>query len=665
MRKLLPYLLLAAACGSSTAQQPAPADPAAADPAAAPAEPVAAPAPAAPVGGTPRYDARTFYDTVAIDGASFSHDGTRILTSLNRTGVFNVYSIPVAGGEPTQLTQSTTDFNHSVSYFPGDDRYLYEVDAGGNELTHIWVAELDGTRKDLTPGDKLKAVFIDWSRDKKAFYIATNERDPKFFDLYRYTTDKYQRTLLFQNDGGWMVVAVSPDERWIALTKDNNNADTDIYLADRKAKPKKKGAPVAPALITRDDGMVQNQPLAFSPDGKKLLYTSDGAGEFTQARSYDLKTGKQATEATSAWDVVDYAFSENGRYRVTVTNEDARTVLAIAEAKTGTEVKPKELPPGDITGAVFDLAEKQMAFFLSSDRAPADLYVVDLATGAPRRLTTNLSPKVDPANLVDAQVVRYHSFDDREVPALLYKPRDASPTAKVPALVLVHGGPGGQSRLGYSALTQFLVNHGYGVIAVNNRGSSGYGKTFFHLDDKKHGDVDLKDCVWARHYLESLDWVDGKHIAIMGGSYGGYMVAAALAFEPDAFDAGVDIFGVTNWLRTLESIPPWWTSFRDALYAEMGDPKQDKERLTAHSPLFHAQNIKKPLLVVQGKNDPRVLKVESDELVAAVKKNGVPVDYVVFDDEGHGFLKKDNQIAAAEKIVAFLDKHLARGAAQD
>jgi dipeptidyl aminopeptidase/acylaminoacyl peptidase len=224
--------------------------------------------------------------------------------------------------------------------------------------------------------------------------------------------------------------------------------------------------------------------------------------------------------------------------------------------------------------------------------------------------------------------------------------------------VWVHGGPGGQCRVGYDPVIQFLVNHGYAVLAVNNRGSSGYGKTFFHMDDKRHGDVDLKDVVAGRRYLEGLDWVDGSRVGVIGGSYGGYMVCAALAFEPDAFDVGVDIFGVTNWVRTLESIPPWWTSFRDGLYAELGDPKTDRERLKRISPLFHAKNIRKPLLVVQGANDPRVLKVESDELVQAVRDNGVPVEYLVFPDEGHGFRKKENRIQAAEAYRRFLDRYL-------
>jgi dipeptidyl aminopeptidase/acylaminoacyl peptidase len=292
-----------------------------------------------------------------------------------------------------------------------------------------------------------------------------------------------------------------------------------------------------------------------------------------------------------------------------------------------------------------------------------DLYLVDLAATdhTPRQLTRALSTKIDRADLVEAEVVRFASYDGHEIPGVLYRPLDASPENKAPAMLWMHGGPGGQSRVGYSAAIQHLVNHGYAVFAVNNRGSSGYGKTFFHLDDRRHGEADLGDCVAARGYLESLDWVDGERVGIMGGSYGGYLVAAALAFQPEVFDVGIDIFGVTNWLRTLESIPPWWSAQRTMLYDEMGDPANDRERLQRISPLFHAANIVKPLLVVQGANDPRVLQVESDELVAAVKANGVPVEYVVFPDEGHGFSKKENQIAASQAYLEFLERHL-RGA---
>jgi dipeptidyl aminopeptidase/acylaminoacyl peptidase len=269
-----------------------------------------------------------------------------------------------------------------------------------------------------------------------------------------------------------------------------------------------------------------------------------------------------------------------------------------------------------------------------------------------------MNPEIASDNLVDAERVSYKSFDGLDIPAILYKPHNVEQGDKAPALVWVHGGPGGQSRIGYSSTIQYLVNHGYVILAVNNRGSSGYGKTFYKMDDKKHGQVDLADCVAAKDYLVGQGYVDAAKVGILGGSYGGYMVLAALTFQPQVFAVGVDLFGISNWVRTLESIPPWWEAFKEALYEEMGDPATDKERLHRISPLFHAENIQKPLMVLQGANDPRVLQHESDDIVEAAKKNGVPVEYVVFDDEGHGFRKKENRITGYKAIREFLDLHL-------
>ncbi|MEX0272754.1 MAG: alpha/beta hydrolase family protein, partial [Flavobacteriaceae bacterium] len=246
-----------------------------------------------------------------------------------------------------------------------------------------------------------------------------------------------------------------------------------------------------------------------------------------------------------------------------------------------------------------------------------------------------------------------------KIPAIYYRPHQASPENKVPDLVWVHGGPGGQSRQNFSPLIQYLVNHGYAILAVNNRGSSGYGKSFYQMDDQNHGDKDLRDCVEGKNWLAQQSDIDTEKIGIIGGSYGGYMTMAALTFAPEEFDVGVNIFGVTNWIRTLRSIPPWWESFKEALYQEMGNPNTaDSVRLKAISPLFHANKVTKPLIVLQGSQDPRVLQVESDEIVASVRKNGVPVEYVLFDDEGHGFAKKDNQVEAYGKILEFLDIYL-------
>jgi dipeptidyl aminopeptidase/acylaminoacyl peptidase len=303
-------------------------------------------------------------------------------------------------------------------------------------------------------------------------------------------------------------------------------------------------------------------------------------------------------------------------------------------------------------------SEERMAFYVSGDRSPSNLYVYEFGAKAPVRLTDSQNRQIDPTDLVDSEVVRFKSFDGTVIPSIYYKPHQASATSKVPALVWVHGGPGGQTRKGWSATIQYLVNHGYAVLGINNRGSSGYGKSFYVADDQKHGKEPLDDCVEGKKYLASLPYVDANRIGILGGSYGGYMVLAALAFRPKEFAVGVDIFGVSNWLRTLQGIPKWWEAQRLALYKEIGDPEKDEAMLREISPVFHADRIRRPLLVLQGANDPRVVKPESDDIVAAVKKNGVPVEYIVFPDEGHGFTKKKNQIEGYGAILKFLDKYL-------
>jgi dipeptidyl aminopeptidase/acylaminoacyl peptidase len=642
--------LVVAACSSPGAE---------ASRATAPHSPARATRPAA---AHPRYDAATFYATTAYQGASFSHDGKSLLVTSDESGIFNAYAVDLASGKWRALTNSTSDATNGVSWFPHDARFLFTRDQGGNELNHLFVGLPDGGAHDLTPGAKTKASFFGWARDLQSFFVLTNERDPQYFDAYRYRpaaggteiAPGFSRELLFQNPGGYDLSGVSRDGAWVALTKIHDNENSDVYVA-------RTAAPAELIHATPHEGSVSYGVEDFSPDGGTLFLSSNEDREFAAVWSYDLATGARAQVFAADWDVANYGFSEDGAWLATAVNADARTVVRVFDARTGREQALPKLPAGDITGVAFERGGKRLACYVNGDRSPSNLHLVDLATGEHRRLTNALSPAIEEAALVEAEVIRYPSFDGLAIPALLYRPHSASAAAPAPALLWVHGGPGGQSRGGYNPTIQHLVNHGYAVLAVNNRGSSGYGKTFYHLDDRGHGDVDLQDCVYARRYLESLEWVDKDKVGIMGGSYGGYMVCAALAFAPQAFDCGLDIFGVTNWIRTLESIPPWWAGIRASLYAEIGDPVTDRAVLEARSPLLHAKNIVKPLLVIQGKNDPRVLEAESQEIAAAVRANGVPVEYVLFPDEGHGFRSKANRIRASETYLAFVEKHL-RGA---
>ncbi len=600
------------------------------------------------------YTAEAFFDTTSLFLAggryAFSLDGTTILGTSDETGVYNAIALGL-DGEAEPLTRSTTDAIRGRSYFPNDDRVIVQGDQGGNELDHVYVRELDGTVVDLTPGEALKASFFGWSEDGEAFYISSNERDPSVFDLYRYETDGYERRLIFTNPG-LLLGPLSRDGRWLALDRPRTSADSDILLVDLLSDD------LEPQLITEHEGNISYSSYVFTPDSAQLVFGTNEHGEFNQAWTYTLETGETAPLLEAAWDVMFVFYSPSGRYRISAVNADALTELTILDQETGEELALKGVPDGELSQVRFNRDETAVAFGVNSDTSPVNIYVADIATGRARRITSTLNPLIDESDLVTATVERYESFDGTIIPGILYRPHQASAETPVPALVFVHGGPGGQSTRGYSATIQHLVNHGYAVFAANNRGSSGYGKTFFHMDDRRHGEEDLQDIVVARAYLESLDWVDDTRIGVMGGSYGGFMTAAALAFHPETFDVGINIFGVTNWVRTLESIPPWWEAFKEALYDEMGDPATDGERHRRISPLFHAENIVRPMLVVQGANDPRVLQVESDELVEAVRANGVTVEYVLFPDEGHGFSKRENRVSASEAYLTFLDTHL-------
>ena len=598
-----------------------------------------------------QYDAETFFDTTSIMGSSFSPNGDKILVSSDESGIYSLYAVDIKTAKKTRLTDFR-DSTYAVRYFPNDERVIFTKDSGGNERFHVYVREVDGSVKDLTPGGETRARFAGFTEDGSHFYITSNQRDAKFMDLYRVDAKSYEVTPIYQNKMGLDVGAISPDGRFIALSKNNSNKDSDVFILDTMKKTLK------PELIAGKGVEATFGPETFSRDSKALYYSTNAKGEFAQIWRYDLTSGEHRLALKDEWDVNFIYFSKSGRYQVSGVNADASTKVTVMDTKTGQSIAMPSLPAGNLRGVNFSADEKIMAFYLNSDTSPNNLFVWQVGSSNASQLTNSLSAAIDQNDLVESTIVRFKSFDGLEIPGVLYKPKQANNNNKVPALVWVHGGPGGQSRTGYSAMQQHLVNHGYAIFAVNNRGSSGYGKTFFHLDDKKHGTDDLQDIVYGKKHLQSLDWVDGDKIGIMGGSYGGFMTAAALAFEPEEFKVGINIFGVTNWVRTLNSIPPWWESFKKALYDEMGDPATDGERHRAISPLFHAKNITKPLMVIQGANDPRVLQVESDELVAAVKANGVPVEYVLFDDEGHGFTKKENRIEASNAYLKFLNTYL-------
>ena len=604
----------------------------------------------APARQVAQYTIEQFYKSSDVYGGAISSDDSKLLVTSNESGIFNAYEIDITSGQKSARTNSTKDAVFASSYVPGTHNFIYSSDKGGNEISHLYLKAGD-VDKDLTPGQNEKANFGGWSRDGKTLYYSSNKRNPQFFDQYKMDTDSWSAKMIYKNDNGFDVIAMSDNERYLVLTENLTTSSNNIYLVDQQMKQTKK--------INPDGVETNNFPLTFSNDNTTLYLITDEGSEFSYLIKYELATGNREKIYETNWDVAYMALSYNEKYRVIYVNEDGKNTLHLFDHQTGKELEFPKIDDANILGVAISRSENKMRLTVGSSKGPNNMYVYDFNTKELKRLTNTLNPEIKEEDLVAGQVVRYKSFDGLEIPAIYYKPHQADVSNKVPAVVFVHGGPGGQAGLYYFSLIQYLVNHGYAVMDVNNRGSSGYGKTFYKMDNRNHGDKDLKDVVWGKKYLASLPYIDSSKIGILGGSYGGYMTVAALCFHPDEFKAGVDLFGVVNWPRTLKEIPPYWESFRKALYEELGDPNtEDSVRLQKYSPLLHASNIRKPLMVLQGANDPRVLQIESDEIVAAVKKNNIPVEYVLFPDEGHGFNKKENEVKGYGQIRNFLDVHL-------
>ena len=595
-----------------------------------------------------QYSIETLMSNNRSSGGYFSKDADKLIYSSDKSGIFNIYEVDLSANEETQLTDSKEESFFVRGYSPNTGEVIYSADKGGNENSHIYLIR-EGNSIDLTPGENTKASFVGWTKDELGMYVISNSRDPRFFDLYKIEIVTLNSEMVFKNDIGYNLNSISNNDNYLVLSLNLSRSEQKLFLYDVKSNQQVE---------------ISNQAANFSgqnfdKNDENYFYTTNYDSEFYYLMSYNLKNGERRIEYKTNWDVAFSYLSKNNSYRVIAVNEDAQNKLTIKNMSDQSDLNLIGFENMNINSVGFSEDEKLLRVSAGSPNSPGDIYTYELSTNKLNKITSNLNSNVNPDDLVNAEVIRYESFDGLEIPAILYKPHTANKKNKAPALVWVHGGPGGQSRVGYRALIQYIVNHGYAILAVNNRGSSGYGKTFYSLDDLNHGEDDLQDCVWGKKWLQDQDYINPDKIGIIGGSYGGFMTMAAMTFEPEEFKVGVNIYGVTNWIRTLRSIPAFWEATRKSLYKEMGDPySKDSLRLYDISPLFHAKNIKSPIMVLQGANDPRVLQIESDEMVQEARNAGAYVEYVLFEDAGHGFVKKEQQIEGNQKILTFLDNYL-------
>jgi dipeptidyl aminopeptidase/acylaminoacyl peptidase len=589
------------------------------------------------------------YAALSLD-MSFSHDDRLVAFQSDAGGRLDLWVKPLDGGPARQVTH-VEGFIGSFAFSPAADVLAYEADLGGDELPHLFLTDSNGSSPRDVTADYPKGRrtrFAQWAPDGKTFLYLSNLRDEKLLDLYEYDLASGSARPIWVATGSLAFGAPDRAHRRFVLRETLSDKDTNLWLFERGGQQ--------PVLLTPHQGDVLYEPLDFTRDGK-LLFTSDQEGEFTGLYSLDLSTRRATPVAQQPWDVDGAAESLRHRYRYVAVNADGTTRLSVQDLESGKAVALPEPPlAGGWFPSRFSPGERYLGVFLRTDAAPNTPYALDLSTGEARKLDEPLPASLRARPMVVGESVRVPSFDGKPVQAFAYRPQ----REPVGAVILVHGGPTSQSRRTFGAFTQYLVSRGYAVLVPNVRGSTGYGKSWTRLDSHDLGGGPLQDVVACKWWLVGNAAVPEDKVVVMGGSYGGYMALAAEAFTPDEFAANVDYFGVSDLKSLVESFPPYWASFSRQIYEKFGNPRDAKDAKYQHdrSPIHFVERMSRPLLVVQGDRDPRVTKDQSDRIVQALRARKVPVEYLVLENEGHGFSRTESMLRAYQATDAFLDRYV-------
>ncbi|MGH8241884.1 MAG: S9 family peptidase [Steroidobacteraceae bacterium] len=525
-------------------------------------------------------------------------------------------------------------------------------DVGGNEnyqLEYLDPASADPVR--LTDG-RGRADTGPWSPDGAKYAFQWTARDGVVSDVYiDDPLDRMAPELVFEAPSvGWNAVDWSPDGKSLLLIHFVSANESYLWVYDLATREKRE---IEPARVKAARGG------NFSRDGKGVYFTSDLGTEFRTLRYMDLETGR-ITPLTDhlKWDVEDVAVSRDGRYLAYVVNEDGASRLGAMDLVQHADLIPPELPFGVIGSIGFDPASKRLAFSMQTPAQPSDVWVWTLADGGFERWTESETGPIDAKTLRAPTLVRFPTFDQsegrpRQIPAWVYKPAGAGP---YPVLINIHGGPESQARPVFNAaIQQWAVELGYAVVQPNVRGSSGYGKTYLALDNGMKREDSVKDIGALLDWMGTQPDLDSKRVVVIGGSYGGYMVLASMTHYNDRLRGAIDIVGISNFVTFLESTAEYRRDLRRPEYGDERDPKM-REFLQRISPLNNVEKISKPMLIVQGQNDPRVPVSESEQMVAKIRANGGEVWYLVGLNEGHGFDKRDNIDYYQWAVALFLEK---------
>ncbi len=589
-------------------------------------------------------------------GLAFTRDGAHVLFVSNMSGQFNLWRVPVDGGWPDQLTSFTEQTVRLIAVSPKEDTIVLCADRDGDEFHQLFVLDsAAGWPEQITDEPEVQH-FVGggaFSPDGTKLAYSSNARTPTDVEVWIRDLETGDTRNLFGEGmyafaGDW-----SPDGTKLLAADFRNNSDSSIYLIDVESGETEE--------LTPHDEEGVYAPGPWAADGSGFYFLSDEGREYQGLAFYDLAAGRYEWVETPDHDVQQVTISGDGSVLAWLVNVDGWELVKLRDLESGADLPDPELPAGarpGLTGVTPPIAlsedGSQVAVILSGPRRPPEVWVAETGAAGSRAVTESRIGVPREDELADVELIGYPTFDGREIPAWLYRPEIEG---RLPVVLSIHGGPEAQEHPLYHPLYQYLLSRGVAVLATNIRGSTGYGKSYQRLIQRDWGGGDMKDWEHAVKWLQQQDWVDADRIGVYGGSYGGFATLTCVTRLPDYWAAAVDIVGPSNLVTFAKAVPPSW---RRMMKRFVGDPEEDAELLLERSPMTYIENVKTPLLVIQGAKDPRVVKGESDQLVDRLRELGREVEYVVFEDEGHGFTKRQNEVKAMSLAAGWFERHLSR-----
>jgi dipeptidyl aminopeptidase/acylaminoacyl peptidase len=608
------------------------------------------------------YRFEQFLNARSAYGATFDAAGDRLYFVSDLSGTPQLWSV-LAGATESWPEPVAVNLDRVMLAAPSPKpgRLVLGADIGGNERMQLYLIDGLGVAPRLLTSEPTAIhTFGGWHPDGKQIVFSSNERDPRFFDVFTLDVETGARRLLFQGDNTYYAGAYSPDGRSVLVQRADVGSDQAIYVLEVES-----GA-LRPMTDTGAPSKYGH--LSWSKDGGSLYCQTDRDREHLYIAKLDAETGALEPVVTAEWDIGDYALSRDGRRLAYEVNADGFSEIRVLDQSDGRNIVV-DLPRGVAADPSrwyhsfgWDTYGDQFAVTVTTATATADVYLAHLGGGPPtgakvRRVTHAWKAGLDEQQLVPAELAHFPTFDGRQIPTFVFRPKDDpdGPTGPRATIFLVHGGPESQLRPSFNPTIQYLVQRGFVVVAPNVRGSSGYGKTYMHLDDVELRMDSVADLAAGAKWAADSGLSDRNRIAVMGQSYGGFMVLAAVTEYPELWAAGIDIYGIANFVTFMENTGPWRRKHRGAEYGTLERHRDVLERI---SPIHKADQIQAPMLMVHGANDPRVPIGETEQILENLRSRGRPAEYVRFEDEGHGIVKLKNKLVAWPKIGDFLEEHL-------